>query len=179
MPSEAPKSVRSTQQLSNNAVSDKQKVIVAVLLLGLIIAILTQPDSDRGEFATERESSVESKLAIVEQGKAEQEKAGVVEPESPPIDFADRRELPRQSIDAIENLVLFFPEPRPSPKASEVVRPETRQTPRVQAVYGTRAGHAALIDGAIVRAGHPLSNELRVSDVSDEGVELTRSTPSR
>ena len=144
----------------------KKQILVAVLLVGLLTAILTQPedqDVDRGQV-------VESTLALqTEAPTSAPAKAEATEsPEMRANRLATIREFSRIELDQIMRLELLAPEPqRMQPNKFD-------RAQRVQAIYGTSTDRAALVGQSIVRSGQPLPDGQKVLSVTTGGIQLAR-----
>ena len=144
-----------------NAKKTKQHVIVVLLLIGLLIAIVTQPhDSPAKSNTTELQiTNVKTTSA-----KKKPEKKQLAQ------DYAKVTKLPEAELNTIivEDLFAVREADRVDPESEE---PEF-QPLRVQAIYGSDANKAALVDDKLVRAGDILPDGRKVLSVTDSGVEL-------
>lgn len=147
--------------------SDKNKRILVVLLVfGLIIAIATQPEpSDHGQpnnLSTRevRKASASSDSVITN---------GLPTKSSPEEtirqNFQETRALSKIDIDTLSGLELFVPAPD-----LRVSAPTTK----VQAIYQTESGHAALLGESVVRDGQSLPTGGKVVRITIDGVEVSR-----
>lgn len=140
-----------------------KKVIIVVLLLGLLVAVATQP----GEQAVESESqpaSLSLKITpVAQQGNSPQSSDS---PSTSPS-IADTRELSRFSLDDVMELPVFKAEPI---KRNQVAA----ESLRVHAIYGSADEKSAIVGESIVRSGQPLPDGRRVLHVTPEGVKLGR-----
>lgn len=143
----------------------KKQILVAVLLAGLLVAILTQPKT----------SDVDSSLVVESRLEGHLQPSTIASPDTAPPESpqmrADRlakiRELSRIELDEISRFELLAPEPR------MVGQQRFSSTQRVQAIYGDSTDRTALVGEAIVRRGQPLSGQ-KVLNVTTDGVQLAR-----
>ncbi len=139
-----------------------------MLLLGLLVALLTQPDEQPSDGEPVLEANWVSSNEPSRASAQTETVAPAASPQMLALAFAEIRELSRIELDEITQTELLAPEPhRPRP-------PRLNPTQRVQAIYGTSAGHAALIGESIVRGGHPLPDGGKVMHVTTDGVEIAR-----
>lgn len=142
----------------------KKQVLIVVLLVGLLVALLTQPEE-----------------SVVEEGNTdhtEQVAQSVASKKTSDAQGADKkrlewlmqsRQLSRIEIAKILDQSMF---------ANEVIEPKHAQqivskTRRVQAIYGSADEHAALLGKTILRSGEPLPDGGRVLLVNDDGVHVS------
>ena len=166
--------------LPNEATSDstkeaslkKKQIIVALLLVGLIVAVLSQPNKDSDGSQQIVENSF-TNTAVASTN-------AVVAPQVPssPVDaaesadtriqrFAHVRELSRIELSDIANLELLAPEPL---RAQEEFVSEKNQ--QVRAVYGTTSRHAALLGDSILRRGQTLPQGGKILEVTTDGIQV-------
>jgi hypothetical protein len=153
----------------------KQIIIVALLLVGLLAAILTQPSADE-------HTAGKATVAVIPElntGKPQRSDA-----DAPRSEFVTTEKLSRIDLDQVLQASLFAqPEPEPLPQVvtAEAVEPVEKVT--VQAIYGngnlTSIGnaratgeHRALIGESIIRQGEILPDGRQVVRVSPDGLEL-------
>ncbi len=163
MPAELDQPIEeSTTVSSAEAASLKKKqVIVAVLLVGLLIAILTQPKSDNGDTTAVLETRSAGKTAAVSPP------AEPVESEESRIDrLSQVRELKRFDFREISSFELFVPEPKRLQRNRETV------TNHVDAIYGSSSDRSALVGQMIVRQGQPLPDGSKVLQVNQDGIHV-------
>jgi hypothetical protein len=141
----------------------KKQILVAVLLVGLLIAILTQPKSDNGDTAAVLETKSAGQTADL--AKPDEP----VESEESRVDrLSQLRELDRIELSETSRFELFIP---------EVQRLQQRLgnlTHRVNAIYGDSNDRAALIGRSIVRRGQPLPEGGKVLHVNQDGIQVGR-----
>ena len=145
---------------SGRSSQTKQKCIVAVLLVVLLIAVLCQ--------AGDEQPSVESPAMV--SLKADGAAGGTQGPNAATTDlsrFVITRQLSRTPLDDVIASPVFAAErigiepPRVEP---------SRLT--VQAVYGSQRQQSAIMGNFIVRAGQPLPDGRKVLSVTPDGVRL-------
>ena len=172
MPVETQKSESATRDDENEARSLRRKqIFVVVLAIGLVIALFTQPDSeevidsDMGQPAQQISyaSSVRSDLRTDEAVTME-----VSIDDAAPSDLTVTRSLQRWELSAIFGMELLKPDSSVPKRTIEV------PVPRVQAVYGSSAGKAALIGRSIIRSGHDLPGGGTVLGISEDGIHVDR-----
>jgi hypothetical protein len=163
MPAEVDRAIEeSTAVSSAQAASLKKKqFLVAALLVGLLIAILTQPKSDSGDAAAVLETKSAGQTAVVTTP------AEPVESEESRVDrLSQVRELNRFDFQGISSFELFLPEPQRLRQRRENV------THRVNAIYGTSDDRSALVGQWIVRQGQPLPDGGKVLQVNQNGIQV-------
>jgi len=157
--------------VSSRAKQKKQLAMVAILLLGLLIALFAAPKRDVQSTASDKPAnanlvslklSAESTSATIKDKSLEQ--------------MVAIRELPKLTNDQIASIDLFQRALIESQPETVHRRPVAKRTlpHRVGAVYGAfnGTGQTALIDGHIVQSGEKLDSGMRVIAVSPEGVRV-------
>lgn len=148
------------------AAADKKKqILVVVLSVGLLVAILTQPDKQVAVAEPILEANWASPIEPLRQDTSRQARL----PESAKLraqSLAQVCELSRIPRDAIAKLDLLAPEPA---LARQTL---VNRTQRVQAIYGTSTDRAALIGDSIVRGGQPFPDGGKVMDVTTDGIQV-------
>lgn len=141
----------------------KQKVVVVLLLIGLLIAILTQPTPETQPV----DADVQDTVAITPVVNA------VSQVEETNVQHhgwvTTTRELSRVSLEEIVGSELFALEAKRDP--AEILQEAVKQVP-VKAIYGSATGQAAIVGQTIVRGGEALPSGGRVVSVQDNGVEI-------
>lgn len=164
--------VRADKEPSADPSLRKKQMLVGVLVVGLVVALLTQPEAEDtesvpgvvGASLQSNPSPTTRPAAAAAPSEPSKAAGGTLAP-----DLSQVRELPRFDIDAIVGLELLAPEPNPLAKS---IAPAVGE---VQAVYGTsKGGRTALVGESIVRGGQPLPGGVTVLHVSDEGIEVGR-----
>lgn len=170
MPSESEAKLRSVPDSDKSDLRKKQ-LLVVVLVVGLIVALLTQPDesdlaeTDVTEISNQSQAVTSRPLTSCEKRLLD---APLSVNEYDPAVLCEVRALSRIDLSDMLQLELLAP---------EVGQPrEVRGAPvsRVQAVYGTSKGRAALVGEFIVRGGHILPGGGIVLGVTEEGVRVGR-----
>ena len=150
----------------------QQLTIVALLLVGLLIAIVTQPS---GESQETNEATAE--LVSLKPIDSKPRK----DPVAPREEITSTRELSRLEIDRIVQTRLFvMPEPKPELEQQIAVEETAPPEVKVQAIYGDgkltdhskSTGHRALIGRAIIGPGEVLPDGRQIVRVTPDGVEL-------
>ena len=140
----------------------KKQILVVLLLVGLMIAILTQPEPDAGDaietFAT---ASSAQGPPVVEPQEAESI-------ESRMDRLSKVQEFERIELSEFPVFELFAPEP------FSLQQPLGNASHRVQAIYGTAKQRAALVDQSIVRRGQPLPDGAKVLQITQDGIQVGR-----
>jgi hypothetical protein len=149
----------------------KKQIVVALLLVGLIVAILTQPeknDTATGQIVGAAfASAAGTPVKTVASPQVPASQADATESVDARIQrLGQVRELSRIELDDITKLEFFAPEPL------RVQEKFVNDTQRVQAVYGTSSGHAALLGDSILRRGQPLPHGGKVLQVTPEGIQV-------
>lgn len=139
----------------------KKKLLVVVLLIGLLIAIVTQPESDDGSASIDNQPESAGKPASVAKSPDPAESD-----ESRLDRLAQIRELKRIELDEILSLDLFMPESRQLRQR----RPTVTQS--VKAIYGNSSERSALVGQSIVRRGQPLPSGGKVLRVNLDGIQI-------
>ncbi|QDT06683.1 hypothetical protein K227x_50990 [Rubripirellula lacrimiformis] len=141
----------------------KQIALVAVLSIGLVIALVTQPGTPPPVAPPVAVVAPSPKpMAVVAQTK--------VEPATSLVNqFSETRVLPRIDIETIQQQPLFSP--------ATVQQSSVAVTQAVQAVYGSSAGHSALVDQGIIRSGATIRDGRTVMGVSPSGVHVSGLQP--
>ena len=166
----------------------KQIAMIAVLAIGLLVAILTQPKSqistkDASEDAITANPAVSTQS--VSTGLVSGQPVSAMAEETLPDEStsdAERfaiRELSRIEWDEMRHMTLFRPRPMESALAGT---PQATDGPiRVEAIYGATSKEtdvesslrrSALIGRAIVRPGEALPDGRTILDVTTEGVAV-------
>ena len=152
----------------------KQLGIIALLLLGLLIAVSTQP-ADPPDTAPTLAKPLALKIV---------DSKSLVDEDVPLAAITSTRELSRIEFDRVLQTNLFHvPAPEPEPEAGaevEVVEQEAVPEVKVQAIYGNgrltgssqSRGLRVLIGREIVRPGETLRDGREIISVSANGVEL-------
>ncbi len=160
MPAEKDPTIEQSTADSSAAVANfkKKQTLVAMLLVGLLIAILTQPKSDNGD------------IAGVLETKSAGQTADLVKPDEPAESEGSRvdrlsqvQELERIELSEISRFELFVP---------EFQQRLGNATHRVNAIYGDSNDRAALIGRSIVRRGQPLPDGGKVLQVNQDGIQI-------
>lgn len=158
----------------------KQLKIIAVLALGLVLALVMQPP---------KESGSSDELALIANPVANKLSPEASPIESPPQAFVDTKTLSRISLsDAMQK--NLFQNPVEPPRVVEVVEVEEEQPPqryRVQAIYGTSSStsRTALLQSEpgesksgqkfkIVRPGRPIADGVRVLRIKKDRIDVTQ-----
>jgi hypothetical protein len=142
----------------------KKQIIVVLLLVGLLIAIVTQsaePGTEGGQAGTLPAANPVSFRSMPMQVQVLESPGKVAE------SLLKTRKLTRVELPEITSLELLAPEPtsmRPQNQLSNV--------PPVQAIYGTSTNRAALVGQTIIRSGQPLPSGQKVLDITTDGVRL-------
>lgn len=154
---------------ADQAGNKKKMILVVVLSIGLAIALVTQPDKT-GDQTNSSASSGDS------QTSSSTDAAGLppaieAKPSETGGDWENQllqiHHLSRMDLETITGLELLAAEPR------RMRREGIRDARRVDAIYASPRGHAALLGDAIVRGGQPLPDGRRVLSVSTEGIEIS------
>ncbi len=146
--------------------TQKQLVVIALLLAGLIVALKTQPS----DIATTPQpgQTDELKISSVAMQSLQQDREADFDPSRFKV-----TELPRIPLSVLENHQLFHRAAisRRQPNSRTVSIPV-----EVKAVYGDHAESrtAALIGNKIVHPGHHLQQGLTVTDVSARGIKVSQ-----
>ncbi|TWU59897.1 hypothetical protein Poly51_01700 [Rubripirellula tenax] len=144
----------------------KQIVLVAILSIGLLIAMLTQPSDESSELS--ESSDLAATLATV---------ATISPATATPIlrtttaiaNFSQTRTLPRTELNQIRKTPLF---------RSDLKSPSTiAASEAVRAVYGSALGHRALVDREILTDGQSLSDGRTIVRVTSDGIQLSKNVP--
>ena len=160
---------------SQAAKKTKQLVVIAVLLLGLLIAIFTQPSDDAKKPSVIAAEPVALKAV---------DSNSLQDPDAPREELVATRELSRIEIDRLLQTSLFYqPPPEVEPEgaiAGEGTTPEVDASEvEAQAIYGSgtlagssqAAGHRVLIGKEIVRPGQVLPDGRQIVIVIPDGKE--------
>ncbi|TWU49800.1 hypothetical protein [Rubripirellula reticaptiva] len=154
-------------KLENSKRQTKQLIMVGLLSVGLVIAILAQPSGPEGSACRQTiDASVGTTLAGV---SAVPMSVHQVAPA--PMDFSAMTLLPKTGLATIAERRLFVP---PKPLDTQPTRDSAAT---VQAVYGSRSKHAALMGKMIVKNGQTLNNGAAVATVTANGVHLQSTNP--
>lgn len=158
------------------AKNTKQLAIVAVLLLGLFIAVLTSPTAPEEAHAPAAEVQL-TPLALTPMPQeviVEPHPAFVRTETLPSLDGSHWAGLdPFAPIPvAVESVAP--PAPSDEPTSTEAVGEPELAIVDVQAIYGRGGDAVALIGGSVVRVGERLPDGRRVVSVTAEGVELAK-----
>lgn len=138
----------------------KQLVMIVVLLVGLLIAVVTQPADE--EASTVPLTAISIKTAP---------EPAVALPTKWLDKFAVSRELQAMELDAILQANLYLsPEVKPEPEAHEAV--ETITEFQIQASYGTGKDQRVLINGRIFRVGDALPDGRRIIGIKEGEIEI-------
>ncbi|TWT93976.1 hypothetical protein [Stieleria varia] len=163
-----------------------QMKIIVILVLGLVLAVATQPGS-------ESDSDFSQDSATLQLVSLKQAGGSSASNSQQPLEhFLEVISLPAIDIEAIVSRDLFCPPPSTLPAPEE---PETQLSPQtvapesvfsVRAVYGDASGsmQMALIDSnvdgkdespnEIVRAGQPLPSGIQILSITEEGIQVAR-----
>jgi hypothetical protein len=144
----------------------KKQVLVVVLLVGLLVAIVTQPENASTEEAAVAETELVTSAVSVEEDSLDE--AVVAEKR---LDWLTQsNSLSRFEIEAIVDRSLFADEwVEPVAPLNQVVS----KTRRVQAIYGSANDHAALLGTTILRSGEALPDGGRVLLVTGDGMHVS------
>jgi hypothetical protein len=170
MPTEPASKSRGAADPTTPASLRKKQILVVVLAVGLVIAILTQPDSEEipgGEASVEtsiRATSVTHQP--IKQPTRTPSPPSADEGLDPEAGLLNAKELSRIELPEIVKLNFLDSKFERSPKTVAT------QIPEVQAVYGTSQGRAALVGDAIVRGGQILPGGVTVVDVTEQGIQV-------
>ena len=160
-----------------------QLITVFLLTIGLLVALMTQPDKIGSTHPEAKNHS--SDLAITP--VALQSVDGMPDSTSGAEVFKTV-DLPRLSLDVTRRIDLFSS--APSVSRREKNHPINVRSVVVNAIYGDHSGshlpaqnqsvqnHSALIGQAIIRPGHDLEAGLQVANVSPEGITIVSRNPS-
>lgn len=163
MPAEVDPAIEASTAVSSAEAASlkKKQFLVAALLVGLLIAILTQPKSDDVDAAAVLETKSAGQTAAV---------ATPVEPVESDESRVDRlsqvQELKRFDFQEISSLELFVPE------LQRLQQRRRNVTHRVNAIYGDSSDRAALVGKSIVRRGQPLPDGGKVLQVNQDGIQI-------
>ncbi|MDG2224201.1 MAG: hypothetical protein P8L85_22660 [Rubripirellula sp.] len=170
MPSESEMKSRPASNSTTDGLRKKQLLVVA-LVIGLIAALLMQPEEPDlmapGVTETSAQlrpvsgkplSSCEMRLLT----------APLCMNEHDPAVLCKVRELSSLDLSDMLQLELLAPEPDQPQEVQEA------SVSQVQAVYGTSKGRTALVGEFIVRGGHALPGGAVVLGVTEEGIHVGR-----
>ena len=153
----------------------KQMTIVVLLLVGLLVAIITQPSAEESDEINVTPSAV-PKLA--------DRNPQLTDADAPRTEFTTTQQLSRLDLDQMLQANLFLmPEPVPQPELAAIEQVEPVEEVTVQAIYGsgrltsigsglTSGEHRALIGQSIIRPGEVLPDGRQVVKVSPDGLEI-------
>lgn len=150
----------------------KQQVIVGFLLVGLLVAILTQPGDETDDSTTSATPASQTGIA----GNASDKTKETVREEI----VTTKNDLDRMELDQILATNLFYtPKPEPKPESEESKAVKTEKV-TVKAIYGSGtltgraepSGHSVLIGDAIYQAGRDLPGGRPITSVAPNGVTL-------
>lgn len=152
----------------------KQLVLIAVLLVGLFVAIMTQPSTTKRGKVDVKKTPMISPVALKPKTTPKS-----IELEGEVIKITD---LPSLTFDTIAESNLFFvPEPEPEPEAetteSDLVIEEELPPVVVKAIYGghdNAAPRRVLIDDSIVSPGETLPDGRVILDITAGGVSIAK-----
>jgi hypothetical protein len=146
--------------------TQKQLVLIAILLVGLIVALKTQPsDSLKTPLSSETGELEISALAM--QPLQQDREADV---DASRFEVTDLRRIP---LSVLHNHQLFR---RVATVPGESKQRTASISVDIKAVYGDHSEHrtAALIGDQIVHPGHHLRQGLTVTDVSAKGIKVSQ-----
>ena len=144
----------------------KKQILVAVLLVGLLIAIMTQPSQDS---SPENQPVVEGNWvsASADAVFTQESQAALTQPSANSAGhFSQTSALSHLELDEIIQLELLAAPPRPR------YQERTGAVQHVQAIYGTESQRSALLGQSIVRDGHALPDGGKVLRVRSNGVQV-------
>lgn len=162
--------VELAEEDSGKSSQTKQKCVVAVLLVVLLIAVLCRP----GKEPTSVESSAMVSL------KADGAAGETQRPDAATSDlsrFVITRQLSITPLDDVIASPVFAAEPieteplQAEPPQADPARVETSRL-TVRAVYGSQRQQSAILGNSIVRTGQPLPDGRKVLSVTPDGVKL-------
>ncbi|NND97057.1 MAG: hypothetical protein HKN47_07000 [Pirellulaceae bacterium] len=170
-PDQNPTNFEPTKNATNKAT--KQRIIVAVLLFGLLIAICTQPET---QSPTATDTAASSDLAITNVAK---QAANTSQNQSLMESLATVQVFSRLSLDSASNRELFPARP------SDLVAPveATQQSAvKIDAVYGSASQtgstaekrRVALIGDTVFRSGNFLPDGRFITDVTSGGIRTSQ-----
>ena len=161
-----------TNPASDAASLRKKQILVVVLLVGLMVALLTQPEKEeepRGSVSELQTTTVPVVRPVSLAGPTTPSEDTESDAESDAgVKLAEIQPLTRFELDEIVHLELLAPELNPLANSPAL------EVPEVQAIYGSSDTRAALVGKEIVRRGQPLPGVGKVLSVSDEGIEVSR-----
>ena len=144
----------------------KKQILVVVLVVGLVVALLTQPESEEAIVPEVMPTVTSTSLASTPPATVESDQGQSTETAAE--NLAQVRSLSRVDLATILQWELLTPE-ADAPQQELVT-----QVPEVQAVYGTSTGGAALMGRTIVRGGQDLPGGVTVLGVTEDGIRVGR-----
>ncbi|MEM1069919.1 MAG: hypothetical protein AAGI63_13550 [Planctomycetota bacterium] len=158
---------KQVDKVTGSADLRKKLVLVVVLVVGLVAALLTQPDknTERVVFLEDlsRETEVTDSVVVVsnELGTSVADDQAVIRGT-----VTETRTMPRIELDRIIQLTLLAAD------SNRSAPPVIKDVPKVQAIYGSTQERAALIGRTIVRDGQPLPGGGTILQVTKDGIRL-------
>jgi hypothetical protein len=148
------------------AASDRRKlVLVVVLLIGLGIAIVTQPKNP--ELTQALIDSTEGQASVSASADRTDDRESPSSVASHQQDLSRIGELSRIDLGDILRTELFVVEPAGRARPIEI-----NPTRRVRAIYGNADRRSALLDEEIIRDGQPLPDGGKTVDVTSDGIQV-------
>lgn len=154
---------------ANQRKKAKQQIVVVLLLFGLLIAILTQPEKSKPDAKNVSDVQITNIKASTAKKKA-------IEKGDRLRDLAEVVEMPSVAFDDILASDLFAVREQVVEEPEEQEEEPQFQPVRVQAIYGSdeAGGKAALVNNKMVHAGSTLPDGRKVLRVTDTGIELEK-----
>tara|TARA_R110002049_G_scaffold27321_3_gene94421 strand:+ start:59388 stop:59909 length:522 start_codon:yes stop_codon:yes gene_type:complete len=169
---------------TDSAKRKKQLMLIAVLAVGLLIAVLTQPETKPDAVSDSPASNTGTELEIssvaLQGDRQGANDTGAADLQAALERFA-LRELSRIELHELQQRTLFRVRPVDS-GSSGALRPSEGPI-RVEAVYGssseghsmgTTEGGSALIGNAIVRPGQTLPDGRKIVDITSDGIAIAK-----
>ena len=141
----------------------KKQTLIVILLVGLLVAVLTQPD----DFAVEENTAGQAELVDPPISADEELQEEAVVTKRRLVWLTQSHSLSRIELESIADRSLF---------ADEWIEPQEQivsKTRRVHAVYGSGDDHAALLGTTILRSGEALPEGGRILFVNSDGVHVS------
>lgn len=147
----------------NAARKKKQQVIVVLLLIGLLVAIMTQPDPAEDPKPARRPAATPTSLSL-NSAPAVTAANGATAID---LRWVEVQTKSRMKANEIAKYELFAAE-----SDRQRVRKRVRNIQPVQAIYGNAKDHSALIGESIIHSGQPLPSGQKVLEITSDGVQI-------